>query len=183
MIERGGPSRSPRLLLACPQLLFLHCYANLPAASSALTSQANTIRELVRHLGERFPGIDAQLLEDGDIRASIAVSIDGEIATGGILDAVGENSEVHFIPALSGGARLSARVESKNRDFSDRIGYPPRGCNIPAFSYNGLAGRGLPPFSRLATGRAEQSVWPLSFGLETPRRWLNESPSARALTS
>ena len=62
-----------------------------------------SIRELVRHLGERFPGIDKQLLEDGDIRPSIAVSIDGEIATGGVLDRVGENSEVHFIPALGGG--------------------------------------------------------------------------------
>ena len=29
--------------------------------------------------------------------------IDGEIATGGVLDAVSENSEVHFIPALGGG--------------------------------------------------------------------------------
>jgi hypothetical protein len=62
-----------------------------------------SIRELVRHLGERFPGLDTQLLQDGDIRPSIAVSIDGEISTGGVLDTVGENSEIHFIPALGGG--------------------------------------------------------------------------------
>jgi sulfur-carrier protein len=62
-----------------------------------------SIRELIRHLGERFPGLDTQLLQDGDIRPSIAVSIDGEIATGGVLDAVRENSEIHFIPALGGG--------------------------------------------------------------------------------
>jgi molybdopterin synthase sulfur carrier subunit len=64
-----------------------------------------SIRELVRNLGEQFPGLDQQLLQDGDIRPSIAVSIDGEIATGGVLDAVSENSEVHFIPALGGGER------------------------------------------------------------------------------
>jgi molybdopterin synthase sulfur carrier subunit len=62
-----------------------------------------SIRELIRQLGEQFPGIDKQLLEDGDIRPSIAVSVDGEIATGGVLDTVAENSEVHFIPALGGG--------------------------------------------------------------------------------
>ena len=62
-----------------------------------------SIRELVRNLGDQFPGLDQQLLQDGDIRPSIAVSVDGEIATGGVLDAVGENSEVHFIPALGGG--------------------------------------------------------------------------------
>jgi molybdopterin synthase sulfur carrier subunit len=65
---------------------------------------AKSIRELVHRLGEQFPGIDQQLLEDGDIRPSIAVSIDGEIATGGVLDTVNENSEVHFIPALGGGS-------------------------------------------------------------------------------
>jgi sulfur-carrier protein len=64
----------------------------------------STIRELIRNLGERFPGIDQQLLVDGDIRPSIAVSIDGEIATGGVLDSVTETSEVHFIPALGGGS-------------------------------------------------------------------------------
>jgi len=63
-----------------------------------------SIRELVVQLGRQFPGIDQQLLEDGDIRPSIAVSIDGEVATGGVLDAVNEDSEVHFIPALGGGA-------------------------------------------------------------------------------
>jgi len=62
-----------------------------------------SIRELVRNLGEQFPGIDQQLLQDGDIRPSIAVSIDGEIATGGVLDTVNENSVIHFIPALGGG--------------------------------------------------------------------------------
>jgi sulfur-carrier protein len=64
---------------------------------------ARSIRELVRQLGERFPGIEEQLLVDGDIKPSIAVSIDGEIATGGVLDSLREDSEVHFIPALGGG--------------------------------------------------------------------------------
>jgi molybdopterin synthase sulfur carrier subunit len=64
---------------------------------------ARSIRELVRQLGERFPGIEEQLLVNGDIKPSIAVSIDGEIATGGVLDSLREDSEVHFIPALGGG--------------------------------------------------------------------------------
>ena len=65
--------------------------------------RGKSIRDLVRQLGDQFPGIDQQLLENGDIRPSIAVSIDGEIATGGVLDAVNEDSVVHFIPALGGG--------------------------------------------------------------------------------
>jgi len=63
----------------------------------------HTVRELIRNLGDRFPGIADQLLENGDIRPSVAVSIDGEMATGGVLDTVDSDSEVHFIPALGGG--------------------------------------------------------------------------------
>jgi molybdopterin synthase sulfur carrier subunit len=65
--------------------------------------RGKTIRELVRNLDARFPGIADQLIDNGDIKASIAVSIDGDVATGGVLDAVGDDSEVHFIPALGGG--------------------------------------------------------------------------------
>lgn len=62
-----------------------------------------TLRELIRNLDVRFPGIADQLIEDEDIRPSVAVSIDGEMATGGVLDTVSADSEVHFIPALGGG--------------------------------------------------------------------------------
>jgi molybdopterin synthase sulfur carrier subunit len=65
--------------------------------------RGQTIRELVRNLDARFPGIGDQLIDNGDIKASIAVSIDGDVATGGVLDSVGDDSEVHFIPALGGG--------------------------------------------------------------------------------
>jgi molybdopterin synthase sulfur carrier subunit len=62
-----------------------------------------TVGELIEGLGRRFPGVSALLVEAGDLRPSIAVSVDGEIATGGLLERVGPNSEVHFIPAIGGG--------------------------------------------------------------------------------
>ena len=61
------------------------------------------MRELVRNLDMRYPGIANQLMDGGDIKASIAVSIDGDIAAGGVLDTVYPDSEVHFLPALGGG--------------------------------------------------------------------------------
>ncbi len=63
-----------------------------------------TVRELVRNLEEKFPDMVGKLVENGDVKPSIAVSIDGEIATGGVIDTVRDDSEVHFIPALGGGA-------------------------------------------------------------------------------
>lgn len=63
----------------------------------------STIREVIANLGRRFPAVVDQLMENGDIRASIAVSIDGEMTTGGVLEAVRDDSEVYFLPALGGG--------------------------------------------------------------------------------
>jgi hypothetical protein len=51
-----------------------------------------------------YPGIKDRLVEDGEIRESLAVAIDGDVAIMGMLTKVGENSEVHFVPAIGGGS-------------------------------------------------------------------------------
>jgi sulfur-carrier protein len=63
-----------------------------------------TIREVVRNLGQRFPAIVEHLIEHDELKPSVAVSIDGEMATAGVLERVGDASEIHFIPAIGGGA-------------------------------------------------------------------------------
>ncbi|HUA32528.1 MAG TPA: MoaD/ThiS family protein [Candidatus Binataceae bacterium] len=64
----------------------------------------SSLRELIRNLDAKFPGLGEQLTLDGDLRPSIAVSVDGEIATGGVLEKIGPSSEVHFLPAIGGGS-------------------------------------------------------------------------------
>ncbi|HLF03874.1 MAG TPA: MoaD/ThiS family protein [Dehalococcoidia bacterium] len=63
------------------------------------------VRQIIDRLEERFPGIKARLVEGGRIRPNLAVSVDGEVALLGMLEKVGENSEVHFVPAIGGGRR------------------------------------------------------------------------------
>jgi sulfur-carrier protein len=68
-----------------------------------VTASGRTVGRLIEDLERQFPGFREQLLQDGDVKPSIAVSIDGEMGTGGVLEPVGENSEVFFLPALGGG--------------------------------------------------------------------------------
>ena len=56
----------------------------------------STIRQLVRALDERYPGI-ADKLSHG------AVAIDGEIHQNAFLEPVGPDSEVCFMPPIEGG--------------------------------------------------------------------------------
>ncbi|MDE2940124.1 MAG: MoaD/ThiS family protein [Chloroflexota bacterium] len=65
--------------------------------------EARNVRQLINALEDQFPGIRDRLLEENQVRSNLAVSIDGEVARMGLLERVGENSEVHFVPAISGG--------------------------------------------------------------------------------
>ena len=63
-----------------------------------------TVRQIVNNLDAQYPGFKERLVEDGRIKGSISVAIDGEITPMGMLEKVGEESEVHFLPAIGGGA-------------------------------------------------------------------------------
>ncbi len=59
--------------------------------------EAGDVRELVRALDARFPGIGERL------RRGLAVAIDGEIFQDWFVQPVGSDSEVYFLPAIEGG--------------------------------------------------------------------------------
>lgn len=56
-----------------------------------------TVRQLVRALDERYPGI-AEHLQTG-----VAVAIDGVIHQNAFFESVGPDAEVCFMPAIEGG--------------------------------------------------------------------------------
>ena len=65
-----------------------------------------TVRQIVNNLEKQFPGTRARLCDEelGDLLPGIAVIVDGETSQLGMLELVKEDSEVHFLPALGGGA-------------------------------------------------------------------------------
>lgn len=71
---------------------------------------AANLRQVIDGLESLYPGLKTRLLEEGQIRPNLAVAIDGEVARLGLLEKVGEQSEVHFVPAIGGGAEAPARI-------------------------------------------------------------------------
>ncbi len=76
---------------------------SLTAGVKRVEMEARNIRHVIEQLDEMFPGIKDRLVENGDIRPNLAIAIDGDVAIMGMLEKVGENSEVHFVPAIGGG--------------------------------------------------------------------------------
>ena len=75
----------------------------LTEGQEKLIVPGETVREVISNLDARYPGVEARLCQDGRLQFNIAVVVDGAISRQGLRQAVTEASEVHFIPAISGG--------------------------------------------------------------------------------
>jgi molybdopterin synthase sulfur carrier subunit len=65
-----------------------------------------TVRQVIDNLEQAFPGMKAELYDEEEdmVMPGLAVIVDGETSQLGILEQVREDSEIHFLPALGGGA-------------------------------------------------------------------------------
>jgi len=68
--------------------------------------EGTTVRQIVDNLEHAFPGIKMELYdaEEDILMPGMSVIIDGETSQLGLLEQVRPDSEVHFLPALGGGA-------------------------------------------------------------------------------
>ena len=76
---------------------------NFTGNVSQIDIEGNNVRTVINNLDLEFPGIKSKLVAGHQIKPSISVAVDGNITPMGLLEEVGENSEVHFLPAISGG--------------------------------------------------------------------------------
>ncbi len=72
-----------------------------------LVVPGTTLREVVANLEQECPGIRERLFQDGKIKPGIAIAIDGVVNTKGLGVPVQADSEIHFVPAISGGNQAS----------------------------------------------------------------------------
>ena len=86
---------------------------SLSGGAKQVTIEATNVRQIVDGLEKLYPGIKERLVEEGRIRPNVSVAIDGEVARMGLLEKVGENSEVHFVPAIGGGSLEPFGFEEK----------------------------------------------------------------------
>lgn len=82
----------------------------IPAVHRDLTGGVETIEltgdsigQLIDQLDERYPGIKDRLCDGERVRPHIAVAVNGTISHRGARQRLNEPSEIHFVPAMSGG--------------------------------------------------------------------------------
>ena len=65
--------------------------------------EGSTVRQIIENLEKAHPGMKERLVADNRVKPNISVAVDGEVTPLGMLEKVGESSEVHFLPAIGGG--------------------------------------------------------------------------------
>ncbi len=78
-------------------------HRDLTNGQETVVAEGETVGEVVDQLEQAFPGMAARLCAEGQLRPHIAVAINGEVTRRGLRERLTEPSELHFIPALSGG--------------------------------------------------------------------------------
>ena len=66
---------------------------------------AKTLGELIDSLEEIHPGTKAHIIEEGSIKPGVAAVVDHTTTRKGLLEKINDDSEIHFINAVSGGIK------------------------------------------------------------------------------
>lgn len=76
---------------------------NLSGGIEQVTVDGSTVREVIANLDAVHSGFRERLCHEDRLKPTIAVVIDGEISSLGLRQKVSPQSEVNFLPAMSGG--------------------------------------------------------------------------------
>ncbi len=76
---------------------------NLTESRDRVSVEGKTLRQVVENLEMLYPGTKEVIVQDGRVRPGLALAINGEIATTGLMASVPDEAEVQILPAIGGG--------------------------------------------------------------------------------
>lgn len=78
---------------------------DITGGAERVVAPGRTLRGVINSLDAAYPGIRRSLIDDerDAIHPAFAVAIDGDTSHLGLLQPVSEDSEIVFVPAVSGG--------------------------------------------------------------------------------
>jgi molybdopterin synthase sulfur carrier subunit len=79
---------------------------DLTQGQESMTVPGATVGEVVEAMEQIIPGIKERLCTDASLRPGIAVVVDNQISRQGMHQPVEANSEIHFLPSISGGQQV-----------------------------------------------------------------------------
>jgi len=76
---------------------------DITGGKTSVAVSASSVREAIESLEAEFPGVKDRLCEGEKVRPNISVMVDGQVSHLKMREKLREDSEVHFVIAISGG--------------------------------------------------------------------------------
>lgn len=76
---------------------------DLTHGKASVTVTGSSVREAIENLEAGYPGIKERLCEGDKVRPNISVFVDGQVSHLKMREKLTDDSEVHFVIAISGG--------------------------------------------------------------------------------
>lgn len=86
-----------------PTLFIPSPIRNLTHGKASVVVAGSSVREALESLETQYPGVKDRLCDGDKIRPHISVMVDGLISHSKMREKLREDSEVHFLFAISGG--------------------------------------------------------------------------------
>ena len=80
-----------------------YAFRKMAENQSELTVPGATLRAVINNLDEMYPGFKDALVQDDKIKPGIAAVCGYAPTRKGLMQPLEEDTEVHFVPAISGG--------------------------------------------------------------------------------
>lgn len=78
-------------------------FRELANGAETVDLDAASVRQAIARLDELYPGIADRLIQGGELRPGLSVSVSGRVSGLGLLQKVSPGAEIHFLPAIGGG--------------------------------------------------------------------------------
>jgi sulfur-carrier protein len=92
-----------------PQVWIPSLLRSLTGGQEKVAVPGETVGQVIEAMEQRYPGLRARLFQGDRLRPDLSLVVDGSVSVRGLLQAVREDSEIRFIPAIRGGSSVGAK--------------------------------------------------------------------------
>jgi sulfur-carrier protein len=86
-----------------PRVFIPPAMRELAHGQSAVDANGATVLEIIADVDRQLPGFRDRVCQQNALRPGLSVVVNGSVSALGTLQRVGNDDEIHFLPAIGGG--------------------------------------------------------------------------------
>jgi molybdopterin synthase sulfur carrier subunit len=121
----------------------------LTKGQQTVTVVGCNVRQVINNLEGEYPGMKERLVDKYRMKSNITVAVDGVVSPIGLLEKVGEESEVHFLTPIGGGRESAERAPTGAQSLTrpNRVDVAGKAVSAPRDVQDTMRSARCPPMT------------------------------------